>query len=99
MYEESLEIVHGGCRGADNISGEIAAEYIGVEKIHVYPAQWDKYGKPAGIIRNQQMLEEESPELVFAFHNDIASSRGTKHMVKIASEAGVPVYLISEVVL
>ena len=37
------------------------------------------------------MLEEGKPDKVLAFHEDIESSKGTKHMVKISQEAGIPV--------
>jgi hypothetical protein len=60
-----------------------------------YPAQWHKYGRAAGPIRNQQMLAEGKPDLVLAFHDDIDGSRGTKDMVNRARRAGVKVEVIS----
>jgi argininosuccinate synthase len=39
------------------------------------------------------MLDHGHPDVVLAFHNDLENSKGTKHMVKIALESGVPVYL------
>ena len=86
-------IIHGDARGADKIAGQLAKER-GLEVIP-YPADWDKYKKAAGPIRNMQMLKEGKPELVIAFHEDITKSKGTKHMVSIATKAGVPVEIIS----
>jgi hypothetical protein len=81
-------LIHGDCRGADKMAGEIAQE-MGFHVI-AYPAfkdvDWIKYGKACGPIRNKKMLEEGKPHLVIAFHNDLAGSKGTKNMVKIAME-------------
>lgn len=84
-----ITIIHGAARGADSIAGEVAKE-LGY-KVEAYPADWEKHGRAAGPIRNKKMLEEGKPNLVLAFHNDLESSKGTKHMVKIAREAKVPV--------
>ena len=56
-----------------------------------FPAQWDKYGKSAGVIRNQQMLDEGKPDTVVYFHDNIERSKGTKDMVSRAKKAGLPV--------
>lgn len=50
-------------------------------------------GKVAGVLRNQQMLDEGKPEIVIAFHNDIAGSKGTRDMIKRAVKAGIPTFL------
>lgn len=55
----------------------------------MFPADWDKYGRAAGPIRNKQMLEyilEENP-IVAAFWD--GKSRGTKNMIDQASKADV----------
>lgn len=52
-----------------------------------YYADWDKYGRAAGPIRNKQMLTE-NPDItiVLAF----PGGKGTENMLKLAREAGVP---------
>lgn len=50
-------------------------------------------GKRAGVLRNQQMLDEGRPDLVIAFHNDIGQSRGTRDMIRRAVKAGIPTFL------
>lgn len=65
---------------------------------HCMPADWNKYHKGAGPIRNKEMLKvllsyTTIPQLVIAFHNDINSSKGTRNMCEQASAAGVPVYV------
>ena len=82
-------VIHGAARGADRIAGFLAkSRGLTVE---VYPAQWEKHGKAAGPIRNQQMLTEGQPHLVVYFHEDIESSKGTADMVRRARKTGVPV--------
>jgi len=87
--DEGIRIVHGAARGVDTIA-EAAALVLGYD-IAPYPAEWDKYHKAAGPKRNQQMLDEEHPNLVIAFHDDIKTSKGTKDMVKRALKANVQV--------
>ena len=72
-------IIHGGARGADSIAGNLATSLK--MKVIKFPADWDKYGKAAGVLRNQQMLDEGQPSLVVYFHKDLENSKGTKDMV------------------
>lgn len=80
-------LIHGAARGADTAAAVVALE-MGIECIP-YPADWDKYGKKAGPIRNQQMLEAEHPDLVLAF--PLHGSRGTWDMMDRAIKAKVHV--------
>lgn len=82
-------IIHGCARGADTMAGIIALK-LGIPVLE-FPAEWDRHGRAAGLIRNKRMLVEGKPTRVFAFHNDLARSKGTKHMVTIAAATGVPV--------
>ena len=86
-------IVHGGCKGVDVYAGQIAKEF-GFTVIP-YEAQWRLYGDAAGPIRNKQMLTEESPDAVHAFHPDISLSKGTANMMMQSLDAGVEVWLHS----
>ena len=72
-----------------------AAEALGIA-VESYPAQWHRYGRAAGPIRNLQMLVEGKPDAVLAFNNCIEKSRGTKDMVARATEAGIPTEVIRE---
>lgn len=84
---DEIEIVSGHARGADSL-GERYARENGL-KIAVFPANWDLYGKSAGVIRNQQMLDYASKEtpLVVAFWD--GCSRGTLDMIKRARKAEI----------
>lgn len=87
------EIIEGGASGADTIARE-EAEAAGIPVTEM-KAQWNKFHKAAGVIRNTAMLKL-NPEMVIAFHDDIGSSHGTKHMIKIAKKAGVRTLLVSK---
>lgn len=94
---QSLELgfdvlIEGEATGADIMARQWAGGAgIPVER---YPADWDRYGKAAGPIRNAQMLDAD-PDLVIAFVNKpLSASRGTNHMVGIAQAACVPTWVI-----
>lgn len=60
-----------------------------------FPADWKRYGKAAGGIRNQQMLDEGKPELVLAFVNKpIVESSGTWDMVRRSRNLHVPTHVL-----
>jgi len=86
-------VIEGEARGAD-LMARTAAYSLSIEVI-AFSAQWDKYGRAAGHIRNHQMLTEGKPDMVLAFHDSITSSKGTANMIRIAKLAGVPVKLVS----
>lgn len=88
-FLHDITIVHGGARGADSIAGEIG-EQFGFH-VHEFPALWERYGRAAGPIRNQQMLDENKDiDIVLAFHHDLTESRGTNDMVKRVAKAEIP---------
>ena len=82
-------IITGGAKGVDFIACAWA-NHRHLENI-IYPANWEKYGKKAGYIRNKQMLDEGKPDLVVAF----PGGNGTAMMVDIARKAGVKVVEIN----
>ena len=81
-------IVSGGASGADALGDRYAREHgLGCER---FPADWDAYGKSAGYRRNVQMAEVA--DVLVAFWD--GSSRGTKHMIDIAGERGLPARVV-----
>lgn len=88
-------VICGGAEGADSRGrGEALIRDL---SIVVYPADWAQHGKAAGPLRNQKMLSEGKPTVVWAFiDKPLEESRGTADMVRRAKEAGVPVYLVSK---
>ena len=89
-------VIHGAAQGIDTIADNVADEIA--TKVIPMPAQWDRDGKAAGPHRNLAMLQVLRALQdcgyaveVLAFHPDIEASKGTRHMVNIASSAGVKV--------
>ena len=80
-------IIHGNSRGADKIAERKAKEH-GLT-VKGYSADWNRYGRAAGPIRNKRMLLEGRPDRVVAFHNDLSKSRGTADMLRQAEKRGV----------
>lgn len=84
-----LVVIEGEQRGADLFAREWA-ESRGVE-VRGFPADWEKYKKAAGFIRNKQMIVEGQPHAVIAFPGGV----GTKMMVSLAQKSQIPVKVIS----
>ena len=83
-------LIEGEAKGADSLARNWAiANKI---KLLMFPAQWNKYGKAAGPIRNKQMLVEGKPELVVAFL--APHSIGTRNMIAQARAANVRTIVI-----
>ena len=83
-------IVSGTARGVDQMGERYAIERgLRCER---FPANWDLYGKRAGYIRNEQMAKYADALVVFWD----GVSRGTKHMMDIATKAGLTVVIIGE---
>lgn len=87
-----LVCIHGDARGADTLAAR-ACERAGWDEIIAFPADWDKYGKRAGYVRNAQMLAAGMPDLVVAFRSE-GESRGTDMMCALAKDAGVEVRVV-----
>jgi hypothetical protein len=82
-------IINGAAKGVDEVSSEWAI--VNWCKYFEFPANWKKYGKAAGHIRNKQMLNEGKPDVVLAF----PGGKGTANMVKQAEESGIPVIRVT----
>jgi hypothetical protein len=88
-----VTVIHGAAPGADSLAARWAKEY-GYD-VQAFPADWDRYGKRAGYVRNQQMLDEGHPEVVWAFvDKPLRESKGTSMMVELARNAGLPVHVV-----
>ena len=87
-------IVHGAARGADTMAGVIA-DSLGMTVVP-FPADWKKYGRSAGPVRNREMFRKTDPDLVLAFHDNIDASKGTKDMVNYARQQGCQVKIVAK---
>lgn len=85
LNAEEHIIVSGGAPGADILSEKISK----MEEIPflLYPANWERHGKRAGMLRNIAMIQHVDE--VIAFWD--GRSSGTKHAIGLANKFGKPV--------
>jgi hypothetical protein len=84
-----VTVVHGACpSGADAMAHAEARD----QGFHVdpHPADWDRHGKAAGFIRNQEMVDAGA-DICLAFYQAGAANKGTADCVKKARRAGIQV--------
>lgn len=84
-----IELVCGMARGADMTAFTLfnAAGF----PIHKYAADWDKYDKRAGFIRNSEMADVA--DMLIAFWD--GQSRGTRHMIQCMIDRNKPYHVIN----
>ena len=82
-----IEIISGMADGADILGIKYAKEHK--LTMVLYPANWKKYPRRGGILRNMNMLVTATH--LVAFWD--GKSHGTKHMIEIAKEKGIPVWI------
>ena len=78
-------------RGPDTW-GRLWAEQQGIPVIS-YPADWERYGRSAGMIRNREMIS--ASDAVLALWD--GKSKGTGQAIALAKRRGIPVYLVGGV--
>lgn len=83
------EVVCGMAQGVDLIGKEIAEDFH--IPIKEFPADWDKYGRGAGMIRNKQMAEYA--DALIAIWD--GKSHGTKNMIDLALSYDLSVYILN----
>jgi YspA, cpYpsA-related SLOG family len=89
-----LTVVHGDCpTGGDAIADRWARrrDSDGVI-VEPYAAQWGIFGKPAGFIRNQAMVDEGA-DMCIAFIRD--NSKGATDCLSRAWEAQIPGFVVN----
>lgn len=86
--DKKVIIVSGGARGADSLGERYAREH-GLQ-IKRFPADWNQFGRSAGIRRNVDMAQ--NADALIAFWNGY--SHGTKHMIKTAIQRKINVKVV-----
>jgi hypothetical protein len=79
----NVEIVNGGASGADRLGGRYAIQK-GYKMKH-FPADWERFGRSSGFIRNKEMAEYADAAIVFWD----GVSKGSKHMIDLAQKQGL----------
>lgn len=78
------EVVSGKCSGADR-QGELWAEFRAIP-VKLFPADWDKFPRAAGPIRNKEMAEYADAVALFP------GGAGTGSMHNEAKKAGLIIF-------
>jgi hypothetical protein len=81
------EVVSGGAKGVDTM-GEEWAKRNGIP-VKIFPANWSKYGRGAGPIRNAEMANYADALIAIAY----SGSRGTRNMIQHAMNKGLEVHV------
>jgi hypothetical protein len=74
--KKNLEIVSGEASGADSLGIDFAVEHW--IPVQAFPADWEKHGKAAGPIRNEEMAKYANYCIVFWD----GKSPGSKNMIE-----------------
>lgn len=86
--KKNVVVLCGGARGADELGRQFAEKHGFM--IEMFPADWKKFGKRAGVVRNREMAQSASGCVVFWN----GSSRGSANMIEEAKRAGVPLRVV-----
>lgn len=88
-------IVSGGAKGVDTLAERYADEN-NLQKV-IMKADWDKYGKRAGYIRNAEMhkfISNKEDKLCIAFWD--GNSKGTAHNFNLAKQYNNPIIVLND---
>lgn len=96
---EEFVVIHGQSPkgGADVIADEICVLELGMtpgRDLIREPADWSRYGRAAGPVRNARMLVEHQPTVVYAFRCE-GKSNGTDDMVRRARRDQIPTFVLT----
>jgi hypothetical protein len=80
-------IISGCASGVDTL-GELYA-FIHDIPVKKFPADWDKYGKKAGMVRNK-IMAENADALIAVWDGN---SNGTRNMIDVATKNNLSVYV------
>jgi len=90
INSEYTTIISGGAKGADRLAERLAL-HLDLDMI-VHKAHWELYGKRAGPIRNQKIVDDSDALLAFPSK----AGRGTQITIDMAKRKGIPVYVIED---
>lgn len=85
--KDDITVICGKARGADTLGERYAIEHG--YSVRYFPAEWKRYGKAAGFIRNGEMAKVAN--VLVAFWD--GQSMGTRHMIETAKSMGLTVHV------
>ncbi len=87
------EIVSGRADGVDKLGERYAIQHR--IKIAKFPADWTKYGKAAGFIRNEEMALYGDALIAFVRYDKGKGTNGTLNMIEMAKKHNLKIYTCS----
>lgn len=90
LLDRGTIIISGGAVGVDRCAEKKAKE-LGMRTL-IFPANWDRYGKRAGFLRNQEIVKNS--DYVIAFWD--GTSKGTQHSINLAKEMNKKLIVIRD---
>lgn len=93
--QSKVTFVSGTAKGADTLGENFAKEHGYF--VTRFPADWNRYGKRAGFLRNEEMAKYASEDrenikgILFAFWD--GKSKGTKNMINLGHKYGLEVHV------
>ena len=82
------QVLTGGARGADQLGYRWAWKHA--IRHQLFRADWERFGKSAGVRRNFQMAQ--AGDMLLAFWD--GRSAGTRHLISCMQQLGKPVVVI-----
>jgi Domain of unknown function (DUF4326)/YspA, cpYpsA-related SLOG family len=86
--ERITQVLTGGARGADQLGYRWAWKHA--VRHQLFRAEWERFGKSAGMRRNHQMAQ--AGDVLVAFWD--GQSAGTRHMMQCMEQRGKPVVVV-----
>jgi hypothetical protein len=84
-----MQVLTGGARGAEQLGYRWAWKHVVTHQL--FRAEWERFGKTAGVRRNHQMAQAGDVLVVFGD----GQAPGTTHLMQCMQELGKPVVRIS----
>jgi len=82
IQDDDVTLVHGGATGVDTFCNNFGKN--AGWKLIKFKANWNKYGKQAGPLRNIDMVDFSNPDLILGFPGP--NSKGTWHCINYAKK-------------
>ena len=88
--KDRIEIISGGAKGVDQLGEEFARKND--IKVKIFEADWDRYGKRAGPIRNSRMADYAKEKIGILILIWDGKSKGSRSMRDIAKMANLRIF-------
>ena len=85
---------HGCTAGVDTFVHVYADHLADTLDSDVFYADWKRYGKRAGMLRNEDMMRKA--DMLIAFLADGEPTPGTSHCIGLAQKKGIPMHVYHE---